>query len=334
MALGVERACPGRPVLLRPLPDGGDGTLEVLLEALGGERLMVPVSDACGQSQFVPFGLLESRRGRVALIESAQVVGLSRGVDCPFARRTTAGLGQLIRHALDCGARTLYIGLGGSATCDAGLGLLGALGLRFEGLLEPSAMPRVVKSSLLDPRLRLTRMVVLTDVVSPLLGPRGAALFAPQKGATPADMEGLDARLRGVADSLESYFGGRARDVPGSGAAGGLGFALALLGARLVPGAPVVARLTGLSRAMATAGLVLTGEGACDGQTAYGKGPQIVAALARRLERPVVVVCGRIEPSFAPLAPLFLECVRLWTGVPPAEALAMTVAHVLSSRKC
>lgn len=337
MALGVDMACPNRPVLLRPLPDGGDGTLDVLLPALKAERVHAQVVDACGRSRLVPFGLLESRQGRVAIIESATVIGWSQNASCPFAERTTEGLGQLISHALDCGARTLYIGLGGSATCDAGTGLLAALGLRFEGVPKPRlatlADVRAINSRQLDHRLPLTKIIVLTDVVNTLLGPLGAALFAAQKGASAHDLKTLEARLGGVADRLEAHFGQRARIRPGSGAAGGLGFALALLGAHLVRGAPLVARLTGLYRAIAASGLVLTGEGACDGQTAYGKGPSVVAALARRLGRPVVLVCGRIEPSFTALAPLFSQCTSLVAGPSPARALSLTVARILASRK-
>lgn len=333
MAAGVERACPGRPVLLRPVPDGGDGTLDVLLAALGGERVSAEVDDACGQRREVAFGLVDRRGRRTAIIESALVIGLAHGVRCPFSERRTDGLGQLIRCALDRGARTIYVGLGGSATCDAGLGLLSALGLRFEGPRSAIRLGATQSAGTggLDPRLRKTRLVVLTDVRNILLGPDGASLFAPQKGADRADLEALEGILGRAADLLEPYFGRRVRGLAGSGAAGGLGFAFALLGARLVRGAPAIARLTGLYRAIAASGLVITGEGACDGQTAYGKGPQVVAARARALGKPVILICGRIEPSFAPLAPLFSRYAPLMAAPSSALALSLTVADILAA---
>ena len=334
MAHGVAQACPGRPVLLRPMPDGGDGTLEVLARALKAETRFFEVPDSCGRMRAVPFGLINRRQGAVAFIESAQAIGLSQA-DCPFATRSTEGLGRLVRHVLDCGARTIYLGLGGSATCDAGVGLLAALGVRFAGLAHPDfeVLDRMggVDVTHLDRRLARVRLLVLTDVVNGLTGPLGAVVFAAQKGATPALLADVDCRLRIAADRLESAFGVSVRERPGSGAAGGLGFACALLGARLVPGAAVIARLTGLSAAIATAGLVLTGEGACDAQTVYGKGPQLVATYARRLGRPVYLVCGRIDDSHAPLAEYFARRVSLPPGRPAAEALSAAVASLLAA---
>ncbi len=332
MARGVAQACPGRPVLLRPMPDGGDGTLEVLRRALKADTRFFEVPDSCGQMRTVPFGLIRRRQGSVALIESAQVIGLA-GAHCPFVTRSTEGLGRLVRHVLDCGVRTIYLGLGGSATCDAGVGLLAALGVRFAGLAHPNleALDRMGDVDLtgLDRRLARTRLVALTDVANSLAGPSGAVLFAAQKGAGPALLADLDRRLRAAADRLEPVFAVHARKRPGSGAAGGLGFACALLGARLIPGAAMIARLTGLSAAIKMAGLVLTGEGACDAQTAYGKGPQLVAAYARRLGRPVYLICGRIDDSLTPFAEQFARRVSLPAGRPAAEALSAAVMALL-----
>ncbi|WP_298136050.1 glycerate kinase [Acidiferrobacter sp.] len=330
MARGVARACPGRAVLLRPMPDGGDGTLEVLASALKADMRFFEVPDSGGRMRLVPFGLIRRRQGPVALIESAQVIGLT-GAYGLFAARSTDGLGRLIRHVLDCGARTIYLGLGGSATCDAGTGLLAALGIRFAGLPHPTLenldQIRGVDITGLDPRLAQTRLVVLTDVVNGLTGPSGAVVFAAQKGADPILLTDIDRRLGVAADHLERAFAIVARGRPGSGAAGGLGFACALLGARLVRGATLIARLTGLSAAIKAAGLVLTGEGACDAQTDYGKGPQLVAAYARRLGRPVYLVCGRIDG--APTGD-FTRRVSLPPGRSAAEALSTAVAALLA----
>lgn len=331
MAAGVERACPGRRVLLRPLPDGGDGTLDVLLKVFGGERVSAEVDDVCGMRHEVAFGLADRRGARIALIESALAIGRPGSACCPFSERRTNGLGQLIKAALDQGARTLYIGLGGSHTCDAGLGLLSALGLRFKGSGAGLTNAAIVGVEGIDPRLRQSRLIVLTDVRNVLLGPEGARLFAPQKGADHSELQALEGALGRAADILESHFTCRVRGLPGSGAAGGVGFALALLGGRLVHGASAIARLTGLYRAIASSGLVITGEGACDGQTAYGKGPQVVAAQARALKKPVILICGRIEPSFAKLAPLFSRCAPLMPAASSVEALSLTVANALEA---
>ncbi len=334
MARGVARACPGRAVILRPLPDGGDGTLDVLARALGAEIRDFETQDSCGRLIRAPFGLVPGRRGPLALIESARVIGLAQDPRCPFSSRSTEGLGRLLRHVLDRGARTIYLGLGGSATCDVGAGLLAALGVRFAGVpragLETLERIHDVDLTALDPRLARTRLFVLVDVMNPLAGPSGAAVFAVQKGADPAELPDIDRRLLGAADRLEAAFARSARDRPGAGAAGGLGFACALLGAHLVPGAATVARLTGLSAAIREAGLVLTGEGACDAQTGYGKGPALVAAYARRLGRPVYLVCGRIDRSFAPLSAHYARCASLPPGLPAADALSAAVAGLFA----
>lgn len=334
MARGVAQACPGRAVILRPLPDGGDGTLDVLVRALRAETHFFETQDSCGRMVRAPFGLVHARRGPIALIESARVIGLARDPGCPVSQRSTEGLGRLLRHVLDRGARTVYLGLGGSATCDAGAGLLGALGVRFAGMsrvdLEALGRIRDVDLTGLDPRLARTRLFVLADVMNPLVGPSGAVIFAQQKGADPAELFEIDRRLGWAADRLEAAFAASVRAATGAGAAGGLGFACALLGARLVPGAAAVARLTGLSAAIRQANLVLTGEGACDAQTGYGKGPQLVAAQARRLGRPVYLICGRIDRSFMPLAGQFARCASLPPGLPAADALCAAVAGLLA----
>ncbi len=332
MAAGVELACPGRPVFMRPLPDGGDGTLEVLLAALGGERYEFDVTDACGLTRKAPLALLGRGRRRVAVIESAQVLGLALNPLCPFEQRTSRGVGELVRHALDCGAQAIYLGLGGSATCDLGAGFLTALGLVITETPGPAPSPyRIeVDSRRLDPRLARTSLVVLADVASPLLGPMGVRAFAAQKGAERALVDGLDDRLRPLAAALEAHFRVAVAHWPGSGAAGGIGFACALLGAHMTAGAAMVARLTGLRQAIGRAACVVTGEGACDGQTAYGKGPQFVAALARRLGRPTYLVCGRVDGSFAPLARDFARCLTLPPDRAPAQGLRDTVALLLS----
>ncbi len=334
MASGARRVS-RRPLILRPLPDGGDGTLDVVLAVRKGTRVSAVVTGACGDAVMASYGLFATPRGPLAVIESAEVLGLWRGAPCPLAARTSFGLGELMRHALDHGARSLSVALGGTATCDAGVGCLTALAARFPGHPDPRggdlADLRAVDVQGLDRRLSATRIVGLADVMNPLLGPGGALRFALQKGARAEDLAGLAAGLAHAADVLETGFGAAVRMRPGSGAAGGLGFALALLGARLTSGARTIARLIGLPAAIARASLVVTGEGACDDQTLAGKGPGVVAEIARRHSCPAIAVCGRIEPSFGASIAGFVDCVPVVPGLSPAEGVAQATAAALAA---
>lgn len=332
MAAGVEMVFPGRRCLLRPLPDGGNGTLEVLRTLWAAPLMTATVVDAGGRPRSVPYAVREARGGPIALIESAQIVGMG-AQSCPLAARTSAGLGELLRQALDLGIRRFYIGLGGSATWDAGAGLLAALGVRFVGAEPPRlgtlAQVRTIDPQALDARLSVSAITVLTDVDNGLCGPAGARLYAHQKGARDCDVAAFDAAISRVAALLEVALGRPAAGLRGAGAAGGLGFALALLGARLVPGAATIARLTGLSAAIQGAGAVVTGEGCCDHQTTHGKGPCAVAALARAHHRPVILICGQIAPSFAPLAGAFRHCEPLAPAPTTAAAISAAVQRAL-----
>lgn len=332
MAAGVERVFPGRRCWLRPLPDGGPGTLEVLQERWAAPLMTATVVDAGGQLRSVPYVVHETRAGPLALIESAQIVGAG-DQSCPLAARTTEGLGALMRVGLDLGIRRFYIGLGGTVTWDGGSGLLAALGVRFVGAGRPClatlSQVRTIDIRALDSRLQESTITVLTDVDNRLCGPAGARLYASQKGARREDLAGFDDVIGRLASRLEIALGRTAAHRPGAGAGGGLGFALALLGGRLVPGAVAIARLTGLARAIRDAGAVLTGEGGCDRQTGYGKGPCRVARLAHAHRRPVILICGRIDPSFAPLARAFRHCEALAHAPTPAAAITAAVQRAL-----
>jgi glycerate kinase len=252
-------------------------------------------------------------RGDTAVVEMAEASGLQRlpaGVFAPLTA-STYGSGEVLRAALDAGARTVVFGVGGSATTDGGAGMLSALGARFldaDGEPVPpgggglAALARTDLSGL-DPRLSSVELVLASDVDNPLTGPKGApAVYGPQKGATPEDVATLDAALAHFAKVLETEAGPRAAEyaaAPGAGAAGGIGYGALLLGARFRAGIEVMLDVLGFAPALARASLVITGEGSLDEQTLHGKAPAGVAAAARSAGKPVVAVCGRLalEPA-------------------------------------
>ncbi|MBF4617893.1 glycerate kinase [Clavibacter sp. VKM Ac-2873] len=303
MTRGVRAVLPGAICVEVPMADGGEGTTRALVAALGGRYEDVATLDALGRPCDAVIGNLGDGR---AVIEVAAAVGIERipPEQRDPLRSDSRGVADLIRHALDFGADHLIVGLGGSATNDAGAGLLVGLGAR---LLDRHGAPlaprpvdlhRVVDVDLsgLDPRLARTRIELACDVSAPLLGPTGAtAVFGTQKGAGPTDLATLEQGLTAWADALESRRGRRYRDVPGAGAAGGLGYALLALGAIPRSGVDVVMEAVGLDRQLQDADLVLTGEGALDAQTLTGKTPAGVAACARRHGVPVLAFAGRVS---------------------------------------
>ncbi len=287
-----------------PMADGGDGTLDTLLA--GSPSARVDRLRVCGPLG----GRLIARLGWIdpttAVVELAEAAGLRRLRDrLEPLRASSRGGGDLIRQALDGGARRVLVGIGGSACTDGGAGLLAALGAR---LLDASGRPvrdgggallELDRADLsgLDPRLRRCRIEVAADVASPLLGARGAAaVFGPQKGATGAEVTRLEAGLRRLAEVLErdAQVGPGLRDLAGAGAAGGSGYGLAVAGATLLPGASLVAAAVGLDQAIGSSDLVITGEGRLDLQTGAGKAPLEVARRSARLGVTCVAVAGEV----------------------------------------
>jgi glycerate kinase len=301
---GVLRAEPDAEVRVVPVADGGEGTVDALLRAVPGRRVIAPTLDAVGRPVEAAYALLAD--GPTAVVEAASCVGLAQvgRVDAELPPRAgSAGVGLLLRHALDGGARRVAVTLGGTACTDGGLGMLVALGARVvddSGRPVPAAGANPLwRFGSLDPAslpdLAGVELLVLSDVDSPLHGPRGAAhVFGPQKGATPEQVQHLDERLAAWGVALAAA-GRPVAELPGAGAAGGLGAALLALGARREPGFDHVARTVGLAAAMAGADLVLTGEGRLDGQTVHGKTPAGVAALARAAGAVVVALAGSVE---------------------------------------
>jgi glycerate kinase len=307
IARGWRRARPHDRVEEVPLADGGEGTLDALLAALGGERRTVQVSGPLGDEVEAPFGLAEGPQGRLGIVEMARASGLelvSPARRDPL-RATTRGTGELILAALRAGAREVLVCLGGSATTDGGAGMAQALGVALldaEGrAVGPGGIGLLqlarIDATGLDPLARTARVQVACDVDSPLTGPQGAAhVFGPQKGATAEEVLLLDRALGHLAAVVHRDLGIDVRGLPGAGAAGGLGAGLvAFLGARLRPGVQLVMEAAGLPRRIEGADLVITGEGAFDASSLRGKVPAGVLELARGAGVPAVVLCGRAE---------------------------------------
>ena len=310
IARGVKAAIPGAQTVCVPMADGGEGTVEAVLAAASGEARMQTVNDALGHKVDAVWGMLADG---TAIIEMAAASGLE--LIAPARRdpmrASSHGVGELILAALDAGARHIILGLGGSATNDAGAGMLTALGARLldaEGHSLPpggGALARIASIDIhgLDPRLAGARIDVASDVDNPLCGPQGAShVFGPQKGATPAQVHELDQALERFADICARSLGVDHRDAPGAGAAGGLGFAAkAFLDARFRPGVDIVAELGGLAQAVEGATLVFTGEGRMDAQTLRGKTPAGVARIARQAGVPVVALAGSLGEGYEAL---------------------------------
>ena len=356
VATGLRRVAPDVEVVQNPVADGGDGTLEAAFGA-GYERVPVRVSGPLGDPVDTAYAL----RGGTAVVEMADACGLVRMPPGRLAPReaSSVGLGEVIRAALDAGCARVVVGVGGSASTDGGAGMLRALGARFLGAdgadlpLGGGALGSLDRVDLsgLHPRLESTELVLATDVDNPLFGPRGAAaVYGPQKGAGPADIEVLDAALARLSEVLGTAAvaasaaagpagagstgtgSGRhpAATLPGAGAAGGVGFAaLAVLGASARPGIELLLELTGFSDKLPGTTLVITGEGSLDQQTLAGKAPAGVAAAARACGIPVVAVAGRCLLDGAELAGAGIRAAYALTDLEPDLTRCMTEAGPL-----
>ena len=311
IARGLTDVWPDAELVECPMADGGEGTIEAVLAACGGQWMTTHVNGPLGQPLDAQWGWLPETR--TAIIEMAMASGLQLlTLEQRDATVTsTQGTGQLIRAALEAGAQRIILAIGGSATNDAGTGMLSALGARFLGddgqPLPPGglALAKVARIEIggLDERLRDVQFEVAADVDNPLCGLNGAShIFGPQKGASPEQVLALDAALGHFADQSAKALGKDERDYPGCGAAGGMGFAAkAYLNASFRPGVEVVADLTGLADALDGADLVITGEGRFDAQTLRGKTPFGVARIARRKGVPVIVLAGTLGEGYADL---------------------------------
>jgi glycerate 2-kinase len=301
---GLKPVFPSAEFVKIPMADGGEGTVNSLVYATGGKVISKLVTGPLGEPIPSFFGILGD--GKTAIIEMAAASGLDQ---VPREKRnplvtTSFGVGELILEALNYEVEKIIIGLGGSATNDAGVGMLQALGVSFlsnEGIEigfggGELGKIRTIDISGLDPRLESIVFEVACDVDTPLIGPKGAsAIFGPQKGADPEMVELLDGCLTHFADCIHNALGKDIHYLPGSGAAGGLGGGIvAFLRAELKSGVDIIIEATRLSEHMADANLVITGEGKLDQQTIYGKTPIGVAKIAKQYNLPVIAIAGHL----------------------------------------
>ncbi|HFG2013149.1 TPA: glycerate kinase [Vibrio cholerae] len=312
-----------------PVADGGEGTVQSLVDATQGRLVEVKVMGPQGKRVEAFYGMLGDNQ--TAVIEMAAASGLHH---VPVAQRdpkltTSFGTGELIRHALDQGVTKLIIGLGGSATNDGGVGMLAALGARFTNAdgdpiqLTGGGLRELTHIDLqdFDPRLQHCDILVACDVNNPLCGDKGAsAVFGPQKGATPEDVQLLDGTLRQFGLLTEKVTGKMVLESAGAGAAGGMGAALlAYTQARLRPGIEIVLETVQLAYQVSDADLVITGEGRIDSQTVHGKTPMGVAKVAKRFDVPVLALCGCTGDNYQAVYQCGIDAV--FAAVPRAMSL-------------
>lgn len=340
---GLAEVWPDAERVECPMADGGEGTMDAILAASHGELRRQVVRGPLGDSVEAGWGWLAE--SRTAIIEMAQASGLQRvPTDQRDAcRSSTWGTGELIAAALAAGATRIVLAIGGSATNDGGSGMLRALGLRLldadgqaleEGGLALGRLARIDASDL-DPRLAEVQVEVAADVDNPLCGPNGAsAIFGPQKGASPAQVQALDQALGHFADLCAQLLGDDVREFPGCGAAGGMGFAAkAFMGAQFRPGVEVVAELAGLDALVQGADLVITGEGRFDAQTLRGKTPMGVARVAKRHGVPVVVLAGTLGEGYQQLYAHGIDAAfALASGPMSLEQACVQAAQLLQAR--
>lgn len=351
ISAGVRAILPRARLTLVPIADGGDGTLETVVAGTKGRILKARVLDPLGQRITAEYGV--TGNGRTAIIEMSRASGLALvppGKRNPMVT-TSYGTGELIRAALDQNVKNIVLGIGGSATVDGGIGALQALGVAFLDDRQRAVRPvgagllRVQRIQLnkLDPRLKKVQLMVACDVENPLVGPQGAAaVFGPQKGATPQMVRQLDEGLGRLARLIAVATGAEVARIPGSGAAGGIAGSLhGLLGARLKPGSELIFDLLDLRRIIPKMNLIITGEGRIDFQTQFGKAPGALAKIGRKSNVPVIGLAGSLgngleslfETGFSSLFSIVDSPMSLQTAMERAasllEATAQQVARTL-----
>ncbi|WPC72702.1 glycerate kinase [Vibrio porteresiae] len=306
---GIRKVIPNAEIVKVPMADGGEGTVQSLIDSSQGSIVKAKVIGPMGNQVQAHFGLMGNSHTAVIEMASASGIHLAEPENRNPLITTTFGTGQLIKAALDLKVNHLILGIGGSATNDAGMGMCQALGIQFldeEGNslgYGGGELDKLAKIDLtnLDPRLANVTLEVACDVTNPLCGPTGAShVFGPQKGATPEMITRLDANLAHFADVVLEQLGVDVKNIPGAGAAGGLGAALyGLLNATMKPGIDIVIEATQLEQAIQGADVVITGEGRIDSQTIHGKTPSGVAKVCKAANIPVIGIAGCLSPDCA-----------------------------------
>lgn len=340
MAEGVQEASPEASVVLMPAADGGEGTLATLVASTGGKMVAAVVEDPLGRKVMAQYGVLGDQVTCVVELAEASGLTLLAAEERNPLLTSTYGTGELIAHALDAGYRKFIIGLGGSATNDAGIGILQALGMKFidvdgvelgPGTVALNGLSKIDPSGF-DKRIMESRFLIASDVENPLVGPRGAsAVFGPQKGATPEMVQTLDAILTNFADIVERLTGSALHHKKGAGAAGGAGGAFqAFFLSEMKRGIDVVLEALNFEEQLLDADLVLTGEGKTDVQSLSGKTPIGIAELASRHGKPVILISGMVdEADRDQLSPYFAEVHAIADdGIPPEESMANAFDYV------
>lgn len=346
---GIKRYLPHAETIKVPVADGGEGTMDSLIHAAGGRKVETTVTGPIGLPVQAAYGLIGAEQ-RVAVIEMASASGLyliTAEQRNPLIA-TTYGTGELIKQALDAGCREFILALGGSATNDGGAGMLQALGLK---LLDAAGSPvrwgggalgeiASIDDSAWDPRIAEARFLIASDVQNPFIGPKGAShVYGPQKGATPDMVQELDRNMASWADIIEAKTGTRVHELPGAGAAGGIGGAfLAFFPTSIKPGIEVVIHYSGLRDRLRGADLVITGEGQIDFQTAFGKTPMGIALEAKRQNIPAVALAGSVGKGIDSLHDIGITSVHSIVNGPmtlqeamerAAELLELTAEQVV-----
>lgn len=336
---GIKRVLPKARCTIVPMADGGEGTVQSLVDATGGRFIKVKVKGPLGRPVLARYGFIQ--RTKTAVIEMAEAsgLGLVKEKSKNPLKTTTYGTGELIVDALERGAKRIILGIGGSATNDGGIGMAQAVGVRFRDannrLIRQTAFGATlakidsIDMSSIHPLLNKAEIIVACDVDNPLCGKRGAShVFGPQKGATPTMVRKLDKDLTKLAKIIKRDLQTNVANIPGAGAAGGLGAGLlAFTGARLQSGIDIVMQATQLRKYVKSADLVITGEGRIDSQTAFGKTPAGVARLAAEFNVPVIAIGGGLADD-ARL--VFAHGIQ---GIEAAVARDMSLEDALSSAK-